>query len=166
MQNNSPFSLRPIQAADNPQVAHIIRSVMTEYGAVGQGYSIEDPEVDHMFEAYDNERSHFLVLEAAGGRLVGCGGIAPLRGGDAGTCELKKMYFLPEARGQGMGRVLVGHLEEEARRRHFRVMYLETIAAMREANRLYQRLAFEPLPGPMGNTGHTACGLFYQKQLD
>lgn len=166
MQNNSPFSFRPVQPADNPQVANIIRTVMTEYGAVGRGYSIEDPEVDNMFEAYDNERSHFLVLETPDGRLAGCGGIAPLRGGDADTCELKKMYFLPEARGQGLGRALVTCLEEEARRRDFRVMYLETIASMQEANRLYQRLHFEPLPGPMGNTGHTACGLFYRKRLD
>jgi len=166
MQNNSPFSFRPVQPADNPQVANIIRTVMTEYGAVGRGYSIEDPEVDNMFEAYDNERSRFWVLQTPDGRLIGCGGIAPLRGGNPDTCELKKMYFLPEARGHGLGRMLVTRLEEEARRCDFRFMYLETIASMQEANRLYQRLQFEPLPGPMGNTGHTSCGLFYGKRLD
>jgi len=157
--------LRPIRREDNPTVAAIIRTVMTEYGAVGTGYSIEDPEVDAMFEAYDHSRACFLVLENAGGELLGCGGIAPLRGGDPDTCELKKMYFLPEARGQGMGRRLVETLEDAARQRGFRYMYLETIAAMQEANRLYQRLHFDPLPGPMGNTGHTACGLFYGKVL-
>ncbi len=158
---NETFVLRPIRPEDNPGIAEIIRTVMTEYGAVGEGYSIQDA----MFEAYNDKRSCFLVLENAGGRLVGCGGVAPLRGGDADTCELKKMYFLPEARGHGQGRRLVGILEEEARRRGFRYMYLETIAAMQEANRLYQKLDFESLPGAMGNTGHSACGLFYRKEL-
>lgn len=163
MQHDTSFRFRPIRPDDNPRVAEIIRTVMTEYGAVGQGFSIEDPEVDAMFEAYDTDRSYFLVLETTDGRLVGCGGIGPLAGGDADTCELKKMYFFPEARGRGQGRKLVTILEEEARRCGFRYMYLETIAAMQKANRLYQRLGFQPLAGPMGNTGHTGCGLFYGK---
>ncbi len=165
MPNKTALTLRPICPEDNARVAYIIRTVMTAYGAVGEGYSIQDPEVDAMFEANDDPRACFLVLETTGGALLGCGGIAPLRGGDPDTCELKKMYFLPEARGQGMGRKLVEVLENEARQRNFRYMYLETIAAMQEANRLYQRLQFESLPGPMGNTGHTSCGLFYGKHL-
>ena len=68
----------PIRPEDNPAVARIIRTVMTEYGAVGPGYSIEDPEVDAMFETYDHPRALFLVLENNKGEPVGCGGIAPL----------------------------------------------------------------------------------------
>lgn len=165
MQTDSTLSFRPVRPEDNPQVANIIRTVMTEYGAVGEGYSIEDPEVKAMYEAYDNNRALFLVLQTEDGRLVGCGGIAPLQGGNPDTCELKKMYFLPEARGKGQGRKIVSVLEAEARKRGFRYMYLETIEAMKEANGLYKRLDFQPLPGPMGNTGHTACGLFYGKNL-
>lgn len=162
---NSKLRLRPIRPEDNARVAHIIRTVMTEYGAVGEGYSIQDTEVDSMYEAYNHPRAYFLVLEMPDGQIVGCGGVAPLRDGGPDTCELKKMYFLPEARGQGMGRKLVEILENEARARGFRYMYLETIGAMTEANRLYLRLQFKPLPGPMGNTGHTSCGLFYGKEL-
>lgn len=165
MQTETSFTLRPIRQGDNPRVAQIIRTVMTEYGAVGEGYSIEDPEVNAMYEAYDNNRSLFLVLQDEGGHLLGCGGIAPLQGGAPDTCELKKMYFLPEARGKGQGRKIVSALETEARKRGFRYMYLETISAMKEANGLYKKLDFQALPGPMGNTGHTACGLFYGKNL-
>lgn len=165
MTNNDLLTMRPIRPEDNRQVADIIRTVMTEYGAVGPGFSIQDPEVDAMFEAYNSPDSFFLVLEDANARLVGCGGIAPLQDGPPDTCELKKMYFLAEARGKGMGRRLMERLEEEARQRGFQYVYLETIVAMQEANRLYQRLQFQPLAGPMGNTGHTGCGLFYGKQL-
>jgi putative acetyltransferase len=97
--------------------------------------------------------------------VYGCGGIAPLRGGDPDTCELKKMYFLPEARGLGKGRELIALLEKEARDKGFRQVYLETIARMEAANRLYQKAGYLPLSGPMGNTGHSSCGLFYYKPL-
>jgi putative acetyltransferase len=157
---------RPIRPADDAQVAHIIRTVMTEFGAVGTGFSIEDPEVDAMSAAYDAPRASYWVLENTElGTLAGCGGIAPLQGGDADTCELKKMYFLPEARGVGKGRELIDLLEKMAIERGFKHMYLETIERMAAANRLYQRAGFEPLAQQLGHTGHSACGLFYQKML-
>ena len=62
-------------------------------------------------------------------------------------------------------RMLVTTLEADARARGFRYMYLETLHSMVEAGRLYQKMAFDPLPGPMGNTGHSGCGLFYGKVL-
>ena len=158
------FQLRPIEPADNSQVARIIRTVMTEYGAVGDGFSIQDPEVDHMFEAYQYPRSIYLVL-VSNGQILGCAGIAPLKGGDVDTCELKKMYFLPEARGKGQGRAIIEQLEQEAAKRGFTTIYLETIARMEEANKLYQKAGYHALTGNMGNTGHSACGLFYAKQI-
>ncbi len=157
--------LRPSHPDDNPAIAAIIRSVMTSYGAVGPGFSIEDAEVDEMHETYDVPRSLLLVVDDGEGRVIGCGGIAPLAGGDADTCELKKMYFLPEARGLGLGRELMMTLEEAARYRRYRVVYLETLGSMVEAAKLYQRLQYTPLAGPMGNTGHTRCGSFYAKTL-
>ncbi|MEI2718567.1 MAG: GNAT family N-acetyltransferase [Gemmatimonadales bacterium] len=157
--------LRPSQPDDNPAIAAIIRSVMTSYGAVGPGFSIEDAEVDEMHETYDVPRSLLLVVDDGQGRVIGCGGIAPLAGGDDDTCELKKMYFLPEARGLGLGRELMTTLEEAARNRGFRVVYLETLSTMVEAAKLYDRMQYTPLPGPMGNTGHTRCGSFYAKTL-
>ena len=157
--------LRPSHPDDNPAIAAIIRRVMTSYGAVGPGFSIEDAEVDEMHETYDVPRSLLLVVDDGEGGVIGCGGIAPLTGGDADTCELKKMYFLPEARGMGLGRALKTTLEEAARDRGYRVVYLETLSTMVEAATLYARMQYTPLPGPMGNTGHTRCGNFYAKTL-
>ena len=159
------FRLRTIAPGDNPHVAHIIRTVMTEYGAIGPGYSINDPEVDNMFDAYQGDRALFLVLENESGLPIGVGGIAPLSGGDPNTCELRKMYFLPEARGKGWGRKIVERLEAEAAERGFKTIYLETIANMKEANVLYKRLGYQSLPGALGNTGHSSCGLFYAKPV-
>jgi putative acetyltransferase len=164
MNNKSNAFLRPIQASDNAAVADIIRTVMTEFGAVGKGYSIEDPEVDAMYEAYLGERSVYYVVVLED-EVLGCGGIAPLRGGDADTCELKKMYFKPALRGLGMGRKLVEQLLEDARKEGYKHVYLETIPKMETANLLYKKTGFRALDGSVGNTGHTACGAFYMFTL-
>jgi putative acetyltransferase len=158
------FIIRPIDSADNTAVAHIIRTVMTEFGAVGKGFSIEDPEVDAMFESYNQPRSLYLVV-TDGETVLGCGGIAPLKGGDDDTCELKKMYFLPKMRGRGAGMALMAQLESAAQTFRFKVIYLETLDRMEQANILYKKSGFIGLNGPMGNTGHTSCGLFYAKNI-
>lgn len=158
------FSIRPIQQEDNPLVANIIRTVMTEFGAVGSGFSIMDPEVDQMFEAYGSPRSIYFVIEH-NGSVLGGGGIAPLVGGTAEIAELKKMYFLPSLRGLGLGRQLMELLIAHATELGFQRLYIETLCSMSAANRLYQASGFTPLEGPLGNTGHTGCDLFYQKIL-
>lgn len=157
--------IRQIQEKDNAVVAQVIRSVMTEFGAVGAGFSIEDAEVDCMYESYSAEQSRFYVLDDRRG-VLGCGGIAQLEGGDAGVCELKKMYFLPEARGQGAGRLLAETLIQDARRIGFRRVYIETLESMTAANRLYQKLGFVPLAEGLGNTGHCGCDTFYALDLE
>ncbi len=158
------YHIRTIRPEDNAVVARIIRQVMTEFGCVGPGFSIMDPEVDHMYEAYQADDSAFFVVEGPNG-VVGCAGIAPLAGGDPGIGELKKMYFLDEARGHGLGRQMVELCIETARKLGFRRMYLETVGRMEAANQLYRKLGFQLLPGQIGATGHGGCELFYMREL-
>lgn len=158
------FTLREIQPTDTAAVATIIRDVMTEFGAVGEGYSINDPEVADMYAAYDNDRSTFYVLEKDND-LVGCGGIAPLAGSDGTICELRKMYFLPAARGFGQGRRMLEQCLQNARTLGYQKCYLETLKSMESANRLYQKVGFQPLCGNLGNTGHSSCDAYYALDL-
>jgi putative acetyltransferase len=159
------FTIRKILPDDNSVVANIIRSVMTEFGAVGSGFSIEDPEVDTMYESYQMDRAEFYVV-ASGSRVLGVGGIAPLAGGESDTCELKKMYFLAETRGRGLGRRMVELLIDRARHHGYRQIYIETLRRMEAANHLYRKLGFQPLPANLGATGHCGCDLFYAMDLD
>jgi putative acetyltransferase len=159
------LSIRPIAAADNTIMAQIIREVMTAYGAVGAGFSINDPEVDCMYETYLEPGSAYFVLTNVEGQVVGGAGIGPLPGSDPGVCELKKMYFLPSVRGQGMGRTMVEHLLAVAQQLGYHTCYLETLERMSEAKILYQKMGFEKLCGQMGNTGHCGCDSFYAKKI-
>ena len=161
---STEFNIRPIAATDDPVVANIIRTVMPEFGASGAGFAINDPEVGAMHAAYSRPRCAYFVVER-NGEVLGGGGIAPLEGGDPDTCELRKMYFMPELRGAGAGRALMAWCLEAARFEGFRKCYLETLTGMDDAQRLYAKTGFEPIPGPMGNTGHFSCNTFYLLHL-
>lgn len=164
MEPSPTYRLRLIEAADNEEVANLIRAVMTEFGAVGPGYSIEDPEVDTMYETYQQPGHRFWVITDEK-RVLGCGGIGPLQGAAASICELKKMYFYPALRGKGWGKKLVEVCLESAKACGYQTIYLETIARMEQANGLYIRMGFKKLDHYMGATGHSACELSYARPV-
>jgi putative acetyltransferase len=104
-------------------------------------------------------------VEDERGRVVGGGGIAALEGGDAGVCELRKMYFLPEARGKGVGEALLRHCLAVAANLGYRRCYLETLTGMEGAMKLYAKVGFQPLCAPLGRTGHGGCDRWYAREL-
>ena len=158
------YSLRPIQPADDATMAGIIRTVMPEFGACGTGFAIGDPEVDWMSRAYSEPHSAYFVVEM-GGEVVGGGGVAALAGGDGETCELRKMYFLPQARGFGAGAAMMEKCLEAARGFGFKRCYLETLTGMDAAMRLYERSGFRRICSPLGTTGHGGCDSWYVREL-
>jgi putative acetyltransferase len=159
------LSFRPITPADDAAVAAIIRAVMPAFGADGPGFAIHDPEVAAMSAAYAAPGAAYFVVEAPDGRVIGGGGIAKLEGGPEGVCELKKMYFLPEARGTGTGEALLRHCLDVARSLGYRTYYLETLTGMDAAQKLYRKVGFQALCGPMGNTGHHGCDRWFTLEL-
>ena len=156
--------IRPIRQADNAIVAQIVREVMTEFGAVGCDTSISDAEVDAMYEAYPAPRAAFYVVEIDG-RVLGCGGVGPLAGGPEDVCELRKMYFLPELRGSGVGTRLLEDILAAARGAGYRRCYLETRGNMIAARRLYERRGFRVMDTPLGDTGHSGCNTWMIRDL-
>ncbi len=159
------LSFRPIRPEDDAAVAALIRRVMPEFGADGPGFAIHDPEVDHMSAAYAVPGAAYFVVEDAGRQVVGGAGIAALAGGEAGVCELRKMYFLPEARGLGLGEALLRHCLKVAKSFGYQTCYLETLTGMDQALRLYAKLGFQPLCAPLGRTGHGGCDHWFAREL-
>ena len=156
--------IRPIETKDDAATARIIRAVMPEFGACGSGFAISDPEVDWMSRAYAEPRRAYYVLEREGD-VIGGGGMAPLSGGDPSVCELRKMYFLPEARGFGAGAAMMALCLDAARAAGFRQCYLETLTGMDAAMRLYERSGFQRIAASLGATGHGGCDIFYSRDL-
>jgi putative acetyltransferase len=156
--------VRPIRAEDDPAVGRIIREVMTEFSAVGKGFSIQDPEVARMSKAYASGRAIYYVLDE-GGRVLGGAGIGPLPEAEKDVCELKKMYVLRAGRNRGFGRALMERCLEAARCLGYRKVYLETLETMNQAQALYEKFGFAPIEAPMGATGHFGCDRWFLKVL-
>ena len=159
-----PFVIRPIESSDDAAIAAIIRSVMPEFGADGPGFAIHDAEVAAMSAAYTGARRGYFVVEVDGA-VQGGAGFAPLDRGDTNTCELRKMYFLPAARGLGAGRALIEHCLSCAREQGFTHCYLETLTGMDAAQRLYVANGFKRIGHALGDTGHHGCNRFYLRDL-
>lgn len=164
---NPQANFRLISAADNKAIAAIIRAVMTEFNCTGEGFAIHDPEVDCMYETYTHQaaRSAYFIVEADG-KIVGGGGVAPLRGTYQNICELQKFYIIPEYRGRGFGRELMNLCLDFARKNNFQRCYIETVAKMDRAGELYKKFNFEPIGMPLGNTGHHSCDRWYARVLE
>lgn len=150
------IAIRSIQPKDDPQLAIIIRTTLAEFGANHPGTVYFDATTDHLSDLFKMDRSHYFVAEL-NGRLVGGGGIYPTKGLPPDTCELVKMYLLPEARGIGLGKTIVEKCLETARLYGFDRIYLESMPELGKALKLYEKFGFTYLEHPMGETGHFGC---------
>lgn len=158
------MDIRKIEEKDNPAVAKIVRTVMMELGAPKVGTAYADPNLDTMFETYQKANAVYFVIENDG-RIIGGAGIQKLDNGEDTICELQKMYFMPEARGLGVGSKMIALCLQQAKEFGFKKCYLETMPFMIDAQKLYKKSGFYNINGPMGNTGHTYCSVWMMKDL-
>ena len=156
--------IRPIQKEDNQAIAQVIRQVLIEYNVPKVGTAYADPQLDSMFETYITSQSVYFVIEN-NGQIIGGAGVNRLENEADTICELQKMYFLPEARGIGLGTQMMDRCLQSARDFGYKKCYLETMPNMEDAQKLYQKVGFEYLCEPMGNTGHTNCPVWMIKEL-
>ena len=75
------------------------------------------------------------------GEVAGCIALRPM---EEGACELKRMYLRPLYRGRGLGRSLGELVIQEAQRRGYRVMRLDSSRTLAPALGLYSSLGFRP----------------------
>ncbi|WP_179007754.1 GNAT family N-acetyltransferase [Winogradskyella forsetii] len=156
--------IREIEAKDNPKIAKAIRSVLVEMGAPKVGTAYEDTALDRMTETYGASNKIYFVVEK-NDDIIGGAGIAPLDHYDGNVCELQKMYFMPKARGKGLGTEMMEKCLEFAKQTGFDQCYLETLPYMDDARKLYRKVGFESIEKPMGNTGHYSCTVWMLKDL-
>jgi GNAT superfamily N-acetyltransferase len=127
---------------ETPQQIEEVRRLLREYEA--------SLNVSLCFQGFEKELAELpgdyappggrLLLACDGNQPAGC---VALRGLDAETCEMKRLYLRPEFRGQGAGRRLARALIQEARTLGYKRMRLDTLAAMQEARALYESLGFK-----------------------
>ena len=114
--------------------------------------------IDHLRRP---EISMWSVRE--GGVLLGLGALKQL---SADHGEVKSMRTAPHALGRGVGTALLHHIINEARRRRYRRLSLETGSGdpFAAAIRLYEREGFLP-SGPFGNYRPSPFTRFLTREL-
>src|SRR4030095_2786443 len=159
------FKLRSIQLNDNPVLAKIVRNTLAEFGANHPGTVYFDPTTDALYELFQTKGAAYFVA-CIDDKIVGGGGVYPTDGLPADTCELVKMYLMPEVRGIGLGKTLIEKSLWCAKEAGYRQVYLETMPELKQAMKVYEKFGFRYLDGPMGNSGHTGCSLWMLKKLE
>jgi GNAT superfamily N-acetyltransferase len=143
-------SEHPLVAVTDLSDVEEVRVLFHEYAAslpFALDFQDFDRELADLPGAYAPPRGALLLARGAG-----CVGLRPI---DEATCELKRLYVRPSARGTGLGRRLTEAVIAEARRLGYARMRLDTVAGMDAAQSLYERLDFReiapyrpnPVPG-------------------
>ena len=156
--------IRNIQPSDNTFLSKIVKDTLAEFGANHPNTVYYDPTTDALYELFQKKGAAYFVAEL-NEVIVGGGGIYPTDGLPAGTCELVKMYLLPLARGNGLGRTLIERSLAFAKEAGYKQVYLESMPELKQALKVYAKFGFEYLKGPMGNSGHTGCSLWMLRSL-
>lgn len=157
-------SIRTIQQNDNHELAKMIRQVFIEHNAPQIGTVFSDSTTDHLFELFRDENSILWVLEIDD-RAVGCCGLFPTQGLPVKCVELVKFYISNDARGNGYGLKLMNKCLESAKELGFESVYIESLPEYAKAINMYIQAGFKQLNHALGNSGHTACDLWFLKEI-
>ena len=97
------ITIRTIQPSDNPYLAKIVKETLAEFGANHPGTVYYDSTTDALYELFQKEGAVYYVAEI-NSEIVGGGGIYPTDGLPGDTCELVKMYLLPNSPWEWIGK--------------------------------------------------------------
>lgn len=158
------LSIRTITSADNKALATIIRNSLEEFKANKPGTVYFDETTDHLSDVFKTAGSIYFVAELEGS-ILGGGGIYPTANLDEGTCELVKLYLSANARGKGVGKLLMEKCIDAAKELGYKKIYLETMPELTVAIPMYEKFGFTYLPSAQGCSGHTGCDVWMIKDL-
>ena len=138
--------IRTLTAHDTEALEQV-RQYFRNYAAwLGVDLSFQnfEQEMASLPGSYGEPQGRLFFAEFSG-RPAGCVGIRPVPDSE-GTCEMKRLYVDPEARGKGVGRALALAAIKAARRIGYRRLLLDTLPSMRMAVKLYRELGFTEAP--------------------
>jgi ribosomal protein S18 acetylase RimI-like enzyme len=126
--------IKPFQPDDQQAVkALILAGLAADWGRLDQD---KNPDLDDIATSYAN--ATFLVAYL-GDELIGTGALVPL---GPTTAEIKRMSVAAKYQRQGIGRLLLDHLLDQARANGCRHIQLETTATWQQAISFYQKAGF------------------------
>ena len=117
------------------RTAHVPEIVETYYAQASYAALLADLPRIHARPTGD-----ILVVDQSG-TITGCAMYYPVA---PATCEIKRVFLAPEARGTGAAALIVQDAMHRAKADGYARMVLDTIHTLTEAIALYKRLGFAP----------------------
>ena len=132
------MKIRAAEDKDSDEIKSVVFEVLKEYG-LSPDPGNTDLDLNSIEEHYHKNGGFFGVVEDEGA-VVATVGIYRV---DSSTCELRKMYALPNQRGRGLGKTLMEFAIKIAKELGFSRITLETASPLKEAIALYQKYGFK-----------------------
>ncbi|WP_354701908.1 hypothetical protein DSM112329_02249 [Paraconexibacter sp. AEG42_29] len=142
-------------AVDREEGALLAQAMADEIAAIYDGLDLNGPDMPKAGPGELGPPGGAFVVGWAGGEAVCCGGLKRL---PDGACEIKKMYVVPAARGQGVARTLLYALEDLARGLGYTVARLDTGPRQPGAQRIYESEGYLPVANFNANPVATYFG--------
>jgi GNAT superfamily N-acetyltransferase len=135
--------------ADRPPADTLIAAMAAEIDAIYGGSLSGDPRSPSATPRdFSPPTGACLIGRDADGVAVCVGGVKRL---DEETAEIKRMYVLPDARGRGAARALLGALEDAARALGYARVRLDTGDSQPHALALYTGAGYAAIADYNGN---------------
>ena len=144
---------------DTDPGATLVGAMRGEIAAVYPGLVLDGPEMPKAGPSELSPPRGAFIVGWRDGSPICCGGVKELGGG---ACEIKRMYVVPEARGQGVARALLAALEDRARRLGYEIARLDTGPRQPHANALYLSEGYTEIENFNGNP---VASFFGEKSL-
>jgi len=133
-----------IEFADGPErlaiLAQLLRRYVDEQGWTSEPHHAE--EIEALPGEYRPPLGRALLARRSSAAAIGCVVLRPISQWCGGCVEMRRLYVIPEARGCGIGRQMVGAGEAWARQAGYRQLRLVTMPHMTEAISLYESIGF------------------------
>jgi putative acetyltransferase len=138
------YLIRDWQERDTALAANVISQVLEEYGLKWEpeGADIDVREIENYYLSRGGE---FWVIEKQD-KIVGTAAYYPIERGE-NSVEIRKMYLLPQVRGQGLGKFLLTTLEKTILSRRYEEIWIETASVLKEAVILYEKHGYQRTTG-------------------
>ena len=154
------FVIRPYRSSSD---AAAFRALNEEWITRYFALEAEDEEVLGDPERTILGQGGSIFLVETGAVLVGCVALTPLQNS---VYELSKMAVSPRLRGQGLGRRLLAHAIDHARRIGAKRVVLTTNTKLANAIHLYESLGFRHVPAQaLPPTPYTRVNVFMELAL-
>ena len=144
-----PFQIRAARAGNELAAVRDLFAAYADSLAVNLDYQDFGIEVAELPGKYSPPKGELFVAWDVFERPVACIGVRPL---NDETCEMKRLYVLPEARSFGLGKALTEALITVARDRGYSSLRLDTLPTMVIAAKLYERMGFRRIDAYYGPT--------------